>query len=224
MPLGNVQPAGQPAPDPDEQSEYATVKILTARLADGGFARMYANETYPHWLGTAEYKAGEKVTYEADYYICTLDVTGGGPPVTDPVHWAPTTAPTKVIERIEAIYTVSASLQFYCHSGPNPGTGNATGVFPGAFEKASRIEAILALSSNIELMDSLGLGLVNVGTPTNVGALVSDPVWNDRGSVDLTFTVSDVETNLVESIATVEFDLSFQNQVGIDHKTIKVQP
>jgi hypothetical protein len=223
MTTNTVRPAGQAAPTLKEGNEFATVKILTAPLIDMSFARTYADQTYTTWSASTPYAVGAQVAYQGHSYICIVVVTGGTGPAADTAHWSQTTAPTKVIETIDGAYTFVASVQFYRHSDPVRDGAGLSGFGMGAFDKAARIEAILALSPNVELMDSLGLYLADVGTPTNVGALVDGAIWDDRGSIDLTFIVSNTETALIESIATAEIDLWFQGQAGVDHKTIEVQ-
>lgn len=219
---GAVRPAGQLAPTGVDGAEFATVKILSKAATDFAFARTYADYSYPAWSSTAAYAIGDKVTSGASAYACTTAVTGGAGPATDTTHWAVTAQSTKVTESIETIDSFTASIQFFRHALPANNTAGRAVFGMGAFDKAVRLEALLALSSNLELMDSLGLCLESVGNPTNVGALVDGATWEDRGAVDVTFTVSNAETALVETIASAEIDLWLQQQTGTDHRTIEV--
>jgi hypothetical protein len=224
MPTNSVRPADQAAPTLAEGNEFATVKIIGARLVDSNFSRTYTDEVNPAWSVSTAYTVGAHVAYQGGFYACTVAVTGGTGPATDVAHWTATAGPTKVQESIEGCYTFTASVQFFRHSDPTRDAAGLSAFGMGAFDKAARLESLLALTPNLELMDSLGIYLTDVSAPTNVSALINGATWDDRGSVDLTFIASNVESVLIESIATAEIDLWFQGQSGVDHKTIEVHP
>ena len=136
----------------------------------------------------------------------------------------PTTNSTKVIENIENGYRFTASIQFFRHATP---TADGAGLAPfgmGAVDKAARLDAILASSPMMELMEKMGLGLEDSSDPRDVGAFVQSATWEDRGSVDMTFVIINREQFTLESIGSASVVLKVQEpgQSVLTTKTIEV--
>ena len=113
----------------------------------------------------------------------------------------PTTGSTKVLESIEVGYRFTASIQFFRHASPTVDSAGQAPFGMGAVDKAARLDAILASSAMLALMEAMGLGLEGSGDPVDVGALVDDSRWEDRGSVTFDFVVINREQFLIESYA-----------------------
>lgn len=138
----------------------------------------------------------------------------------------PTSNSTKVIENLENVYRFTASVQFFRHATPWP---DAAGISPfglSAVDKAARLDAVLASEAMMQLMERMGLGLEDTSEPRNVGALIGGATWEDRGSVDLTFTIVNREQFLLESIASAEVTLEVQEpgKATLTTETIEVAP
>lgn len=145
---------------------------------------------------------------------------------TSAITWSddPTDHSTKVIESIETNYKFTASIQFYRHSAP---AKDANGMSPfgmGAVDKAARLETILGSTLLMDLMERMGLGLQGSGQPVDVGALIDDARWEDRGSITLDFVVINREQFLLESIGSVEFtaEMSIPGKSQLTTETAEV--
>ena len=134
-----------------------------------------------------------------------------------------TVGSTKVLETMDVYHEFTASVQFFRHSTP-PADG--VGLVPpgmGAFDKASRLQSVLMLSPNMELMESLGLMFLGASPARNLAGLVNGAIWEDRGSVDLYFGCSTAESVLLDTIASAEILLKAQWPSGhVDSQTIEV--
>ena len=122
----------------------------------------------------------------------------------------PTTNSTKVIENMENVYRFTASVQFFHHTAPAVDGAGLSPFGLGAVDKAARLATILSSTAMMDLMERMGLGLEDSSSPRDVSALVQDATWEDRGSVDLTFTIVNREQFLLESIATADVTLKVQ--------------
>jgi hypothetical protein len=126
----------------------------------------------------------------------------------------PATGSTNVIETLDNIYRFTCSIQFFRHATP---ANDAMGLSPfgmGAFDKAARLGVVLSSSPMMALMGQMGLGLEGLGPPQNLAFLMDGSRWEDRGSVDATFTVENRESISIATIGSLEVDLKFQRQDG----------
>ena len=117
---------------------------------------------------------------------------------------------TREVETIENRYTFHASIQFFRHSTP---ANDAMGLSPfamGAFDKAARLVNRLSETDMLDLMGTLNMGIETCSPAHNLAALVDGMRWEDRGSVDVTFTIPNSETILLNSIAIVTASLKMQ--------------
>ena len=160
MATNSVRPSNQPSPTGGQDAEFATVHIISDDGDINHATRRTANYTYPVWSATTAYTIGTKVTRSSAAYVCTTAVTGGTGPGVDTAHWAATAQSTGVQETLDVYHEFTASVQFFRHADPSP---DAAGVVPfglGAFDKASRLQSVLMLSTNMEIMQRLGLMLL----------------------------------------------------------------
>ena len=220
---GSVRPANQGYPVGAPDAEFATVLISDDDGDISGSTRRTENYAYPVWNSTTRYTVGTKVTYSSAAYVCAVAVTGGTGPATDTTHWTATTQATQVTETLDVYHEFTASVQFFHHATPAAdGVGAAT-VGMGAFDKASRLQSVLMLSTNMELMERLGLMFLGASQARNLAGLIDGAVWEDRGSVDLYFGCSTTESVLLETIASAEIGLKAQWPSGhVDTTTIEV--
>jgi len=126
----------------------------------------------------------------------------------------PATGSTNVIETLDNIYRFTCSIQFFRHAAP---VNDAMGISPfgmGAFDKAARLGVVLSSSPMMALMGQMGLGLEGLSPPQNLAFLMDGSRWEDRGSVDATFTVENRESISIATIGSLEVDLKFQRQDG----------
>ena len=220
---GSVRPANQAHPTGKPDAEFATVGIIVDDGTVASAIRRTENYTYPAWLSTTAYAVGDKVTSNSLAYICAVAVTGGAGPATDTTHWTATTQSTQVGETLDVYHEFTASVQFFRHSAP-PADG--VGLVPigmGAFDKASRLQSVLMLSTNMELMEELGLMFLGASPARNLAGLVDGAHWEDRGSIDLYFGCSTAESVLLDTIASAEILLKAQWPSGhVDSQTIEV--
>ena len=122
----------------------------------------------------------------------------------------PTADSTLEIETIDNRYVFHASIQFFRHATP---ANDAMGLSPfamGAFDKATRLVSRLGASDMLDLMATMNMGIETCSPARNLAALVDGMRWEDRGSVDVTFTIPNSETILLNSIATVTASLKMQ--------------
>lgn len=174
-----------------EACNYMVRRLVEAAysMADGTVRP--AGQSYP--TGVAEF---------ATVKIIKGPIADFGSVVTENLD-DPTTGSTKVVENLDNVYRFTASVQFFRHAAPVvDGVGLPTFGL-GAVDKAGRLEVRLASTALMALMERCGLGLEGSGDPIDVGALVHDAYWEDRGSVTLDFTIVNREQFLVESIASV---------------------
>lgn len=138
----------------------------------------------------------------------------------------PATNSTKVEEIIDNVYRFVASVQFYRHAAPAVDSAGLSPFGMSAVDKAARLETILASTHMMELMERMGLGLEDSSEPRDVGALVQSAIWEDRGSVDLTFVIVNRELFLLESIASASLGLKVQEpgHAELTTATIEVAP
>ncbi len=122
----------------------------------------------------------------------------------------PTTGSTQEIETLDNRYTFQASIQFFRHATP---ANDSVGLSPfgmGAFDRATRLINRLSQADMLELMGTMNLGIEASSPARNLAGLVSGMRWEDRGSVDITFTIPNSETLLLNSIATITTSLKLQ--------------
>lgn len=220
---GSVRPANQAHPTGKPDAEFATVLILDDDGTIAGSIRRTENYTYPAWASTTAYAVGDKVTVSSVAYACGVAVTGGTGPATDTTHWAVTTQSTQVEETLDVYHEFTASVQFFRHSAPAPDGVGLAPIGMGAFDKASRLQSVLMLSPNMELMESLGLMFLGASPARNLAGLVNGAIWEDRGSVDLYFGCSTAESVLLATFASAEILLKAQWPSGhVDSQTIEV--
>lgn len=136
----------------------------------------------------------------------------------------PTTNSTKVIESIENVYRFTASIQFFRHASPAKDVAGLSKFGMGAVDRAARLETVLASEAMMQLMEAMGLGLEGGGDPVDVGALVNGATWEDRGSVELEFSIVNREQFLLVSIASAEAILKYASPgaAELTTKTIEV--
>ena len=134
----------------------------------------------------------------------------------------PTDGSTKVVQTLRNLYTFVCSIQFFRHAAPVNDSAGLAGFGLGAFDKAARLGNRLSQEDMLELSESMNLGIQSVSTARNVAALVNGAYYEDRGSVDVTFTTPNDETLLLNSIASAEVDLQFAQpgRPHPDHATI----
>ena len=116
----------------------------------------------------------------------------------------PATGSTKVNENIENVYKFTASIQFFRHARPTSDDAGLAQFGLSAVDKAARLDAILASSPMMALMEQMGLGLEDSSEPRDVGAFVASSTWEDRGSVDMTFVIVNREQFLLESFGSIK--------------------
>ena len=132
---------------------------------------------------------------------------------------------TVVTENLENRYTFQASIQFFRHATP---ANDSLGLSPfgmGAFDKATRLVNRLSQSDMLDLMGTMNLGIEASSPARNLAGLVDGARWEDRGSVDVTFTIMNSETllmNLIERV-TAELELAQPGQPYPDTKTITAE-
>ena len=131
---------------------------------------------------------------------------------------------TKVVETVDSVYRFTASVQFFRHATPAKDGAGLSPFGMGAVDRAARLEAVLASEAMMSLMESMGLGLEGGGDPVDVGALVNDATWEDRGSVTLDFVIVNREQFLLESIGSAEAILKYASPGATEPttKTIEV--
>ena len=126
----------------------------------------------------------------------------------------PATGSTNVIETLDNIYRFTCSIQFFRHATP---ANDAMGLSPfgmGAFDKAARLGVRLSSSPMMDLMGRMGIGLEGLSQPRNLSSLMDGARWEDRGSVDATFTVENRESVSIATLGSLEVDIKFQKQNG----------
>lgn len=222
--MTNVRAADQMIPTGGDGDEYATVRLMTSDADFGTFSRSYETEVYAAWSSTVAYLAGNRVTFSGHSYVCSLAVKGGAGPATDTAHWTLTTASTMDVETLDNCYTITTSIQFFRHAAPPL---DAAGLSPhglGAFDKASRLAVKLSGSAMLDLMGTMNMTLESSSLARNVAALVNSAYYEDRGSVDMTFTIPNRETELVNTFAIAGISLEFASpgQPAPETRTIEV--
>jgi hypothetical protein len=135
----------------------------------------------------------------------------------------PTTNSTKVVETLESLYRFTASVQFFRHASPSKDGAGLASYGLGAVDRAARLEAVLASSDMMELMERMGLGLEGGGDPVDVGALVNGATWEDRGMVTLDFAIVNREQFLIESIGSAEAILKYASPGATEPTTTTIE-
>jgi len=107
------------------------------------------------------------------------------------------TPTSQVTENVDVLKEITASVNFY--RGGNPDAAGLAQWTLRAMDDASRIEQLLKLTSNSQLLSSLGLTFVKASKPRNLKALVGKN-WKSRGQIDLTFYVVNRESDNIQSI------------------------
>lgn len=107
------------------------------------------------------------------------------------------TPTSQVTENVDQLKEITASVNFY-RGGKADGAGLSQWTLR-AMDDASRIEQLLKLTSNSQLLLSLGLTFVKASKPRDLTALVGTR-WKSRGQVDLTFYVVNRESDTIQSI------------------------
>lgn len=115
----------------------------------------------------------------------------------------PATGSTKVNENIENAYRFTASIQFFRHATPGADEAGLAQFGMGAVDRAARLDTILASTPMMELMERMGLGLEDSSDPIDVGSMVNGATWEDRGAVNMTFTIVNREQFLLESFGSI---------------------
>jgi hypothetical protein len=223
----NTRAADQVMATGVDGDEFATVRIMSSDSDFGSSFKSFANARYPAWSATVAYTAGALVSVGANAYACTHAVTGGAGPAADTAHWSAAAQTTQTIETTENLYTFTTSIQFFRHKTPaNDGAGLAQFGL-GAFDKASRLATRLGQQDMLDLMDTMNLGIDGNSPARNVSALVNSGYFEDRGSVDFTFTIPNSETLLLNTFAAAGITLQFASpgQPAPDTRTItETQP
>lgn len=136
----------------------------------------------------------------------------------------PTTHSTKVVETVDQLYTFVTSIQFFRHAQPvNDGAGLATFGL-GAFDKAARLPTRLGQEDMLLLMARMNLSVAGNSPARNVAALVNSTYYEDRGSIDITFTIPNSETLLLNTIATVTATLELAQPGRAQPDTATITP
>jgi hypothetical protein len=225
MAANSVRPADQKAPTGGDGDEFATVRIMTSDSDFGSSFRTYQNEVYPAWDSTVAYVAWAKVTRNGNAYACSLAVTGGTGPATDTTHWTAIAASVQDVETLDNVYTFHASVQFFRHAAPALDSAGLSPFGLGAFDKATRLATKLSGTRMLELMDTMNMGLEESSPARNVAALVNGGYYEDRGSVDMTFTIPNSETELVNTFATagISIQVAYPGRPAPDTATITTE-
>jgi hypothetical protein len=223
MAANSVRPADQVAPTGKDGDEFATVRILSSDGDFGSSLRSYQDEIYPAWVVTTPYLAGAKVSSSGSSYVCTHAVTGGTGPAIDTGHWSTTSESVQTAETLDNLYTFVASIQFFRHAQPANDSAGLAKFGLGAFDKAARLMTKLASASMLDLMDQMNLSIEANSPARNVAALVNGAYYEDRGSIDVTFTIPNRETELVNTFAAAGITLEFASpgQPALDTRTFE---
>lgn len=224
MAPNSVRPADQKQPAGSDEDEYATVRIMSSDSDFGTGTKTFQNAVYPAWSSATAYAYGALVTQGGNSYLCIMSVTGGTGPATDNTHWASTTPTTQAVEITDNLYTFVTSIQFFRHAKPATDSIGLANFGLGAFDKASRLATRLGQEDMLELMDQMNLGIDANSPARNVAALVNSAYFEDRGSVDFTFTIPNSETLLLNTFASIGVTLEFASpgQPAPDTRTITV--
>lgn len=108
---------------------------------------------------------------------------------------------------VDALEEVVASIQFF--RSPNPDPVGLAKFSTAAVDRARALCRRLQLPSAVAAMNAAGLGLLRMSQVRDLTA-IADSTWESRASVDLTFDVSTLESEAVQTILTGEIDLTFQ--------------
>jgi hypothetical protein len=128
---------------------------------------------------------------------------------------------TAVNYDLQAPSVFVASINFY-RGSTKDGGGIAT-YTNAAFDRASRLGRLLWATPNSEVMQTMGLGLLNVGVARNLTG-VADATQENRGQVDVTFAIVNQELFQVATIASAEINVTAQMANGPEQLTIEVGP
>jgi hypothetical protein len=109
-----------------------------------------------------------------------------------------------VVETVSGEREVVCSVQFFRE---------------GALNNAVRLYALLYSDVGAEKMRELGIGLTDVSDVRDLTA-IEDQTWEERSSIDITFSVASVEQIEIGSIGSFELGLLYQSPGG---KITKIQ-
>ena len=218
----NTRAADQVVATGSDGDEYATVRIMSSDSDFGSSFKSFKTAAYPAWSVSTPYAYGALVTAGGNSYLCIMAVTGGTGPATDNTHWSATTPTTQTVETTENLYTFTTSIQFFRHKKPANDSAGLAAFGLGAFDKASRLATRLSQQDMLDLMDQMNLGIDGNSPARNVAALVNGGYFEDRGSVDFTFTLPNSETLLLNTFASAGITLEFASpgQPAPDTRTI----
>jgi hypothetical protein len=218
----NTRASDQVVPTGSDGDEYATVRIISSDADYGSAHKSFQSANYPAWSVAVTYAAGALVSVGANAYVCTLAVTGGAGPASDTTHWSATAQSTQIVETSDNLYTFTTSIQFFRHKTPAVDGAGLAQFGLGAFDKAARLVAQLGQQDMLDLMDVMNIGIDDNSPARNVSALVNSAYFEDRGSVDITFTIPNSETLLLNTFAAVGISLQFASpgQPAPDTRTI----
>jgi hypothetical protein len=132
----------------------------------------------------------------------------------------------QVTENLDNVYRFTTSIQFFRHTDPAVDTAGLSPFGLGAFDKAARLGVLLASAPMMDLQQQMGIGIEAMSPARNLSALVDGAIWEDRGSVDVTFVVVNRESVLLANVATAEVGLNVAEpgQPTPDTRTIEVNP
>ena len=123
-------------------------------------------------------------------------------------------------EVLESPEVFVASVQFF--RAPTKDAGGIALYSMSAFERSVRLVRLLGMSSAIETMRIMGLGLMEVGTPRNLAG-IADATWESRGQVDLTFNVISRDIAPIPVIESVDITISVPPAPPVT-TTVEVNP
>lgn len=113
------------------------------------------------------------------------------------------------VASVDQLESVVASVNFFRGADVAADPAGLAKAGSSAVTMARRLGQRLQLPSSAALMNDLGLGLLSVGEVRDLSSLV-DANWESRGQVDLTFDISNQETEAVTTITSADVGLSFQ--------------
>lgn len=162
------------------------------------------------------YPAGQE---GSEYGTVKILTTTGKRPISVLTDSATTGVLTETIYQDSLIV---ASVQFFRHASPGLDGAGISRQGSKAFARASTLGLLLQARSSIALMESMGLGFRSASQARDLSELAG-PTYEDRGSVDLTFTIMNAETFTVASVATAVLDIKFQTVGGdLQETTLEV--
>lgn len=141
-----------------------------------------ANQTAP---------TGKQSEPFATVLITLIDATG-----EDDRHLDNEAAPsTNVAETIIGQRRLVASIQFFRDD---------------AYTKACRLNTLLSMSSSVDKLQAMGLGLVRASPARNLTAVI-DNAWEDRAQIDLEFHLVAKEVQSIPTYGTFPISISTES-------------